>query len=179
QQVLGLARAARRRAEAARKNAEAELAVAQERSRADRVLGVQNLRFEAALSNMSQALLMFDASGRLVVGNGRAAEMFAVPPECVDPGMTFDDIGVVLATSSNLTPADIEAMNASVHRMRAAGEREAHLRELADGRTPATHIAPIENHGWLVTLEDTTARRQVEAQITHMAHHDALTELPN
>ena len=84
--ILGLARAARRRAEAARKEAEAELAVAQERSRADRVLGVQNLRFEAALSNMSQALLMFDAAGCLVVVNGRTAEMFGCRPQASAPG---------------------------------------------------------------------------------------------
>jgi PAS domain-containing protein len=31
----------------------------------------QNLRFDAALSNMSQALLMFDASARLMISNRR------------------------------------------------------------------------------------------------------------
>jgi diguanylate cyclase (GGDEF)-like protein len=179
QQVLGLARAARRSAEAARKQAEAELAVAQERSRADRVLGVQNLRFEAALSNMSQALFMFDAAGCLVVVNGRAAEMFGVPAGSIAPGMTFECVRRVLASSRNLSPEDLEAMQASVARMRAAGVREAHLRELRDGRALAVNFAPIEDDGWLVTLEDTTERRLAEARITHMAHHDALTELPN
>ena len=179
QQVLGLARAARRKAEAARKAAEAELAVAQERSRADRVLGVQNLRFEAALSNMLQALFMFDAAGCLVVVNRRAAEMFGVPPGSIAPGMTFDGLRDVLATSVSLSPADIETMHTGVARMRAAGKREAHLRELADGRTLAVNFVPMENDGWLVTLEDATERRKVEAKIAHMAHHDALTELPN
>jgi diguanylate cyclase (GGDEF)-like protein len=179
QQVLGLARAARRNAETARREIEAELAVAHERSRADRELGIQNLRFEAALSNMSQALFMFDAAGFLVVVNARAAEMFGVPDGSIAPGMTFDDVHALLATRSNLTKADTESMQTSVRTLRAAGKREAHLRELADGRTLAVNFAPIENHGWLTTLEDTTERRQVEAKITHMAHHDALTELPN
>jgi diguanylate cyclase (GGDEF)-like protein len=93
--------------------------------------------------------------------------------------MTFDDVGAVLGTNSNLAPADIKAMYASVHGLRLAGNRDAHLRELADGRTLAVSFVPVENDGWLVTLEDTTERRQVEAKITHMAHHDALTELPN
>ncbi|MGA3004242.1 MAG: EAL domain-containing protein [Acetobacteraceae bacterium] len=179
QQVLGLARAARSKAEAATKQAEAELAVAQERSRTDREIGIQNLRFEAALRNMSQALFAFDATATLVVVNRRAAELFGVPPESIVPGMTFDDFGTMLATSSNLVPADVERIHANVHRLRAEGKREAHLCELADGRTLAVNFAPIENDGWLTTLEDTTERRQVEAKITHMAHHDALTELPN
>ncbi len=33
--------------------------------------------------------------------------------------------------------------------------------------------------GWATTLEDVTERRRFEAQIEHLAHYDALTNLPN
>ena len=33
--------------------------------------------------------------------------------------------------------------------------------------------------GWVATYEDITERRLAEAQIAHMAHHDALSGLPN
>src|SRR6185436_6466685 len=33
--------------------------------------------------------------------------------------------------------------------------------------------------GWATTMEDVTERRRVEARIEHLAHYDALTNLPN
>ena len=33
--------------------------------------------------------------------------------------------------------------------------------------------------GWVATYEDMTERQQAEARIRFMAHHDALTNLPN
>jgi diguanylate cyclase (GGDEF)-like protein len=37
----------------------------------------------------------------------------------------------------------------------------------------------MQDDGWLLTLEDISERKLAEAKITHMAHHDALTGLPN
>src|SRR5580704_7128697 len=55
-------------------------------------LRAQNLRFDAALSNMSQALLMFDASARLVISNRRYEEMYGLSPEAVQPGRLLRDL---------------------------------------------------------------------------------------
>jgi diguanylate cyclase (GGDEF)-like protein len=38
---------------------------------------------------------------------------------------------------------------------------------------------PMQEGGWVSTLEDITEWREAQAQISHMAHHDALTGLAN
>jgi diguanylate cyclase (GGDEF)-like protein len=47
------------------------------------------------------------------------------------------------------------------------------------GRSVHMMVQPISGGGWVVTHEDVTTQKKAEAQIEHMAHHDALTNLPN
>jgi diguanylate cyclase (GGDEF)-like protein len=166
-------------ARAARAEAEAELFVAHERERADRELRIQNTRFGAALSNMSQALCMFDSGDQVVVANGRLAELLGLSASSIAPGMTIDALLGPTPLPSGLKPADRDAMRRGVEELRTAGARSTSIRELADGRTLAINFAPVEEDGWLVTLEDITERKTAEARMVHMGHHDALTALPN
>src|SRR5580700_886791 len=55
-------------------------------------LRAQNLRFDAALNNMSQALLMFDSAARLVITNHRYLEMYGLSSETVQPGCRLRDL---------------------------------------------------------------------------------------
>jgi diguanylate cyclase (GGDEF)-like protein len=61
----------------------------------------------------------------------------------------------------------------------AAGRTVSHVMKTADGRDIAIVNRPMPDGGWLTTHEDITERRQSEARIAHMAHHDALTGLAN
>ena len=51
-----------------------------------------NMRFDAALSNMSQGLAMYDAEERLVVSNARLCEVEGVPAGSLRTGMTLREI---------------------------------------------------------------------------------------
>ena len=52
----------------------------------------QNILFNAALTNMSQGLVMFDAQGRVVICNQRYLDMYGLTPAQVHPGSTIVEV---------------------------------------------------------------------------------------
>jgi diguanylate cyclase (GGDEF)-like protein/PAS domain S-box-containing protein len=138
----------------------------------------QNARFETALSNMSQALLLFDASGRLMMSNQRYCEMYGLPPGQVVPGCTIFELLQYRQAKGTLLEdpqAYFEGLQATI----AQGQVFERITTLPDGRTIAVLNHPMAGGGWVATHEDITERRRAEAKIAYMARHDALTDLPN
>jgi diguanylate cyclase (GGDEF)-like protein len=147
------------------------------RQREDELRG-QNLRFDAALNNMSQALLMFDSSARLVISNHRYAEMYGLSADMAKPGCRLRDL-LEHRRESGTFSDDPDRYIENLMTVIAQGKACSQLVELPDGRTISILNHPMAGGGWVATHEDITERRRAEKQIAHMARHDALTDLPN
>jgi diguanylate cyclase (GGDEF)-like protein len=149
-----------------------------EAKKREQQLHEQNARFDAALHNMSQGLSMFDEHQRLVVCNDQYVEMYQMPPDKIRPGIDFNTILRIRQEAGNFTQ-DIEQYVTDLTGRLAQKETVAVTSTLADGRTVAVVNQPMLDGGWVATHEDISVRTRSEAQIAHMAHHDALTDLAN
>ncbi len=94
-------------------------------------LRLEKLRLDRAINNMTQGLLLFDVSERLVVCNQRYIEMYGLSPHVIKPGCSFRD--VIAPTGSKST---------SSRRRMDAGFRSSMSRSWTAAGSPPTRTSP-------------------------------------
>jgi diguanylate cyclase (GGDEF)-like protein len=128
----------------------------------------QNLRFDAALSNMSNGLSMFDADGRLVIWNERYVRLYGMPRQLIRQGAGVYEILDHRWRTGNL---DVDPAT-YVERFRQGlieNGKSATTTQLRDGRTIAVVNTAIAGGGWVGIHEDVTAQRSQEKLVAEKA----------
>jgi len=136
-----------------------------ERARAEKIeaetLREQTIRLDAALSNMSQGLVMFDTAGRLVVCNDRYRQMYKLSPDLVKPGCTVLDLLKYRVTNGTFF-GNPEKYVGNLLATITEGETEKHEVETGDGRIIFVVNQPMTGGGWVATHEDVTEKVRAE-----------------
>jgi diguanylate cyclase (GGDEF)-like protein len=136
----------------------------------------QRVLLDAALENMSQGLCMFDAEGCAILFNQRYMQMMG--SSAISKGQCLLDLFKQRKALGQFA-ADPEEFFAGVLADIRAGKPNTKIVESATGRVLRVMEQPMQGGGWVATFEDITNWQKAQAQISHMAHHDALTNLPN
>ncbi|SDJ75196.1 MULTISPECIES: bifunctional diguanylate cyclase/phosphodiesterase [Bradyrhizobium] len=136
----------------------------------------QKVLLDSAIGNMSQGLCMFDAEGRILLFNERYSEMMDRTGMPLQGRMLID---VLQDQKSNgKWDGDPDEFFNMVVAAAKAGETLTRV-VTRNGRSIRVVDQPKKGGGWVATFEDITEWQQAQERISHMARHDALTNLPN
>jgi diguanylate cyclase (GGDEF)-like protein/PAS domain S-box-containing protein len=123
-------------------------------------LEAQKQQLDTALNNMTQALVLYDGSERLVLCNQRFIDMFGLSTDIVKPGAHARDI-MHHRVATGSFEGDADTFYDGVQEKIAKGEVTATIANSTDGRWFQIVNQPLANRGWVATIEDITERQRL------------------
>ncbi len=144
----------------------------------NRRLAVERRELSVAVNNIPQGLVLYDNASRVTVCNQRYIEMFGLSPDVAKPGCTMYEL-ISHRKETGSFSGDVGEFCDSIRRNVALGKITRQIVDTADGRAIEIINQPLEAGGWVATIEDVTERKRSDEKIVHLAHYDALTDLPN
>ena len=134
-----------------------------ERKRAEQ-LREQSLRFDVALNNMSQGLVMFDASSKLLVCNTRFMQIYGLSPDVVKPGLSLLDL-LKHRKECGSFGGDPDEYYARLLGQISKRNLTKQNVPTPGGRTIQIVNQPMPDGGWVATHEDITEKIEAENEI--------------
>jgi diguanylate cyclase (GGDEF)-like protein/PAS domain S-box-containing protein len=123
----------------------------------------ERLRLDTALNNMTQGLVLYDASARIVICNQRYLDMYQLSTEIVKPGCRFYDL-IRHRKETGSFNGDVDEFCSNILKNVAQGKVTVSNLKAKDGRTVQIVNKPLAQGGWVATIEDITGRRNLEEE---------------
>jgi diguanylate cyclase (GGDEF)-like protein/PAS domain S-box-containing protein len=141
-------------------------------------LAAERRQLRTAVDNIPQGLVLYDASARIVVCNQPYLDMFGLSADVAKQGCTMQRL-ITHRQETGSFDGDVEAFCSAIIRNVRLGKATRQMTEAPGGRAIEIVNKPLPSGGWVATIEDITPRKRAEDKIAHLAHYDALTDLPN
>ncbi len=136
-------------------------------------------QFDFAINNMSHGMCMVSAEKRLLVSNAKFSEFLSLKRERPITNIRLEAV-TRLAKQRGAVPQEaldelLDAFDAAA----AAGCSQSLEFETANQSFYEATITPNSRGGWVVVVQDVTAKRNADRAIDRMAHFDSVTNLRN
>jgi diguanylate cyclase (GGDEF)-like protein/PAS domain S-box-containing protein len=130
---------------------------------ARRQLAAEKQRLDTALNNMTQGLLLYDSSARIVTFNQRYIDMYNLSTDVVKPGLHYYDL-IQHRKDTGSYNGDVRAFCDPIMRNISQGKANSIIMETPDGKSYLIINKPLATGGWVATIEDITDRRKLEQE---------------
>jgi diguanylate cyclase (GGDEF)-like protein len=135
---------------------------------------------EAVIENFPGGISLFDDDQRMVLCNRQQIEMLEYPEDLLaKTDLRLEDLFRFNAERGEYGEGDVEQI--VQRRLDLVLRREPHCydRTRPNGSVVEVRGIPLDGGGFVTTYLDVTEQRRSHALISHLAHHDPLTDLPN
>ncbi len=126
-------------------------------------LAAEKQRLDTALNNMTQGLVLYDSSARIVTFNQRYIDMYNLSRDVVKPGLHYYDL-IQHRKDTGSYDGDVRAFCDPIMRNISQGKVNSTTMETPDGRFYAIVNKPLAAGGWVATIEDITEQRKLEQE---------------
>ena len=136
-------------------------------------------QFSFAINNMSHGMCMISAEKRIIVSNNKFSEFLGLPQGRPIVNVRFQSL-LKLANRRGTVPGEaldrlLRALDSTTFQ---SGPCSIEF-ETSDESVFDVTLTPNSTGGWVMVVQDVTARRNAERVIDRMAHFDSVTNLHN
>jgi predicted signal transduction protein with EAL and GGDEF domain len=136
-------------------------------------------QFDFAINNMSHGMCMVSAEKRLLVSNAKFSEFLSLKRERPITNIRLEAV-TRLAKQRGAVPQEaLDGLLKAFDAATAAGCSQSLEFETANQSFYEATITPNSRGGWVVVVQDVTAKRNADRAIDRMAHFDSVTNLRN